>query len=100
MMKPIIFNTEMVQSILRGEKTQTRRLIKPQPDLVIGNTAMEDRFEGYEDHGTGIPVSITNLYEIAAPYQPGDILYVRETFVIESNFNLDSDDVLIELSAF
>lgn len=86
--KPILFNTEMVRAILEGRKSCTRRVVKPQqfigmlPDK-CKNGAPEEflkekklMFKPYCDM-TDIEL-INTAYK--APYQPGDILYVRETW--------------------
>lgn len=42
-MKPIRFNTDMTRSLLDGNKTVTRRRIKPQPrEIYHGGTLYED----------------------------------------------------------
>lgn len=56
-MKPILFSTPMVQAILDGRKTMTRRVIKQ---------------EGWQQW---IAAEADN-----APYRAGDILWVRETW--------------------
>jgi hypothetical protein len=74
-MKPILFNTEMVQAILENRKSVTRRIIK----LPEG---MNGRPVGIE--GNIIDNSIGLLYPGGIkrpPYKVGDILYVRETWL-------------------
>ena len=86
--KPILFNTETVQAILDGRKSCTRRIVKPQqfvgmlPDKCKNKVPEEFlkekkfMFKPYCDM-TDIEL-INTAYK--APYQLGDILYVRETW--------------------
>ena len=73
--KPILFNTDMVKAILNGRKTVTRRIIKPQPLFYTGRNyvfADETCPKKWED--------CDDFVGKCAPYQVGDILYVRETW--------------------
>ena len=74
---PILFNQEMVRALLNG-KTATRRKVKSsvpiRPDHEINRNLM-GRFQLYRvSKVCGIPQGIF----FKPPYQPGDILYVRE----------------------
>ena len=69
-MKPIIFSTPMVQAILDGKKTQTRRVIK-----------VDDAPENWKISIAGTSIVRTEPYDVKLPrYEAGDILWVRETF--------------------
>ena len=78
--KPIIFSTPMVRAILKGRKTMTRRVIKPQPEI---NTryeiaVIEDEKLKICGRGIGDIWETRRIYKM--PYHVGDILWVRETF--------------------
>lgn len=80
--RPILFSGEMVRAILEGRKTQTRRMIKPQPASVIKN---EDGSMSQGDYNGSVDFLIKN---INCPYgQPGDRLWVRETWGICPDYN-------------
>lgn len=73
--KPILFNTEMVRAILEGRKTQTRRLVKPQP-----NKRLNYIIAGY-GHGKWYEECSSIKGKLwTPPFHADDILYVRETW--------------------
>lgn len=69
---PILFNTEMVKAILAGRKTVTRRLIKHNTEALL-NSPFHKATPDVSDKQI-----ITKLCK--PPYEPGDVLYVRETW--------------------
>lgn len=78
--KPILFNTEMVRAILDGRKTGTRRLVKTRRKDACGfyvTKKADDSFAGIYEYDENESMFDNSLMP---PYQPGDILYVRETF--------------------
>ena len=72
--RPIIFSAPMVRAMLEGRKTQTRRVLKPQPGVVDsgGLPAALVALDGYAVPGRVQPRRV--------PYAPGDRLWVRETW--------------------
>ena len=82
--KPILFNTEMVRAILDGRKTCTRRICKDVnaymvPDMAFYNADKRTyAVYNYADLKHTEPLS---LVERKCLICPGDILYVRETFI-------------------
>ena len=71
--RPILFSAPMVRALLDGTKTQTRRVVKPQPELHARITALKNVRGGFVDRGER---------QFACPYgQPGDRLWVRETWL-------------------
>lgn len=77
--KPILFNTEMVRAILDERKTCTRRIVKGfiPNDAVWGYTAFTPK-GCISCRGTFADGYGEKFFKL--PYQPGDILYVRETW--------------------
>ena len=82
--RPILFNGPMVRAILDGKKTQTRRLLKPQPTSPYSQNV--DRFELSGD-GFWWPTTRSGKQACFEPVRyrcsygvPGDSLYVRETW--------------------
>lgn len=73
-MKQILFNTEMVRAILDGRKTCTRRLVRFLP-------GENPQWTGYIKDGLMLYNGKNEPCIRKAPYQTGDILYVRETFI-------------------
>ncbi|WP_312141363.1 hypothetical protein [Pantoea septica] len=82
--RPILLNADMVRAVLNGSKTQTRRIMREQPEVI----PKEDE---HGKPGFWIPFNVgktmvrnDDMY-IACPFGAvGDRLWVRETFRVHS----------------
>ena len=105
--KPILFNTEMVRGILDGRKGATRRIVKGYipDDAVWGYTAFTPK--GYIScRGTFADGYGEKFFKL--PCEPGDILYVRETWqcwrahryeaTADIRFRAGGDDVRLQFA--
>ncbi|MFC7515047.1 hypothetical protein ACFQUU_08530 [Herbaspirillum sp. GCM10030257] len=78
--RPILFSAPMVRALLDGTKTQTRRIVKPQP--VLNGHFWELFGAGWSDRITSVPAVPGHSLAANCPYgQPGDRLWVRETWM-------------------
>jgi hypothetical protein len=77
--RPILFSGAMVRAILAGRKTQTRRIVKPQPEKNIPNENSDGT------HGLLLFDGVWKDYSWCPYGQPGDRLWVRETFCLQSS---------------
>ncbi len=110
--KPILFNTEMVQALIDGRKTVTRRIIKYKysntyfkfreskygTEFVEMQNNVEGETFGKNEDGTTWHKLLGYIVP-KSPYKVGDILYVRETFfhgdILDSNEDIVESDITI-----
>lgn len=83
---PILFSTPMVQAILAGNKTMTRRVVKPQPTMYKFGDHESLAWQkpmlipGYDAVGVEHVIACPDY--LRCPYgKPGDRLWVRETWL-------------------
>jgi hypothetical protein len=87
--RPILFSAPMVRALLEGRKTQTRRVIKPQPKIdESGNFCWNgwnygQNFDGPLIQAIASPIPSSRTKRVLCPYgKPGDRLWVRETWAL------------------
>ncbi|WP_243612964.1 hypothetical protein [Shimia aestuarii] len=98
--KPILFSGPMVRALLDGRKTQTRRVVKPQPkwtsDAWHWQSSRYDNGLGADYFHTPHVAGIMSAWVKAMPYAIGDRLWVREAHYLtddgESEYAVFAED--------
>ncbi|MES2218401.1 MAG: hypothetical protein V4501_08310 [Pseudomonadota bacterium] len=102
--RPILFSAPMINAILDGRKTQTRRIVKPTKKHAEGVIILDggtnrrwpyNMFDGSEADGNGME------FPIGCPYGlVGDRIWVRETWSPISENWREAEDLMYEGNNF
>jgi hypothetical protein len=89
---PILFSTPMVQALIEGRKTMTRRTkglekFNLSPDRFRFDGLDEEGVSYYMEHLNENGKETENYFEIIPPYKVGDVLWVRENYYTASNWD-------------
>lgn len=91
--RPIIFSGPMIRALLDGRKTQTRRVLKPQPPEWVDKLSRPYRYPRTEVDRYGEEYPGKEIFGACTPdgdwgaeirFEPGDRLWVREAFARDS----------------
>lgn len=73
---PMLFSTPMVQAIREGRKTQTRRMVNPQPVVKNGLWTYRDPWHEWYNMTDGL---FAQNIKTISKWKIGDLIWVRET---------------------
>ncbi len=94
--RPILFSAPMVRAIMTGQKTQTRRDVKPQPTfpIIIAGDPHTHRFQfpGRE------PITESGMMRNCPYGQPGDRLWVKESYRFPESLDADAPSLIGEMA--
>jgi hypothetical protein len=99
--RPILFSAPMVKALLAGTKTQTRRIVKPQPINRVDYFAAApggNIHVGFEEQPIAPPKGRESWRGLCPYGRAGDRLWVKETWAVAAKHNTTKPTDLPERS--
>lgn len=89
--RPILYSTPLVRAILAGEKTETRRLVRPSQPIDGFGLERRGAYRGGQSRWWCPPLDGQQKHgydsKLRSPCEPGDTLWVRETWGVPSQWD-------------